>query len=411
MGGMESGSVALLAAQLLAGLLESGAEVDLYQPAAAEQVPAELRAMPGLRVIEAAVPLRWERWRERHHALALLVSFAARGRTQMRLAARLLLNHRRRPYDVIFQFSQTELLLLGLLAPWLPPIVVQPSTTAAGELRWHVREGAYARRSEGQLLHWVVRGYLYLRRGVQRRQLRQARLVLAASRAFADSIVADYRLDPARVRVLRHPIALDTLARVERPDGEDRAPLLLFASRISVRKGLELVVELTHRLDDLEGAVRINVLGAPSLWSDYSKHLKDLNPRVSRYVRHLPMQLMAQVYGIVDVVLCPSHFEPFSLVVAEALAAGIPVVASDEVGAAEDVDPEVCRRFPAGDMAAFEREVRRLLEDLERPGEADRLARLARDEARRRFDPGEIGAELGRLLSEAAAPARRSGAP
>src|SRR5215208_8243502 len=35
---------------------------------------------------------------------------------------------------------------------------------------------------------------------------------------------------------------------------------------------------------------------------------------------------------------------PFSLVTAEALAAGVPVVASDQIGAAEDVDRSVCPR-------------------------------------------------------------------
>jgi glycogen(starch) synthase len=100
-------------------------------------------------------------------------------------------------------------------------------------------------------------------------------------------------------------------------------------------------------------------------------------------------------------VVCPSHFEPFSLVAAEALAAGIPVVASDQIGAAEGIDRRVCRVFAAGDLDALEAEVRRLLEQLAADGAAQQLAEQARGEARRQFGRREIGAELEEILSEA----------
>jgi glycosyltransferase involved in cell wall biosynthesis len=57
-----------------------------------------------------------------------------------------------------------------------------------------------------------------------------------------------------------------------------------------------------------------------------------------------------------DVLVLPSDHEPWALVVQEAMAAGIVVVASDVVGAAHDlVEDKVSGRiFPAGNQEALE---------------------------------------------------------
>lgn len=413
-GDISSGSVAALAGQLLLALLERGDEVDFYSTGDAGQLPEPFASHPRLTVVAEQVPWSWDRWYSRNKATAFVTSLAVRAWTQVRLSGRLLRNHRRRRYDGIFQFSQTELLLLGVLAGRLPPIVVQPSTIASGELEWHRRESAYARQVESTALHYLARAFMAMRAAVQRRQLRQARLVVGASRAFVRTIQDDYGVPPGRTRVVPHPIDLDYYADVGRPRRGPADPIvLLFASRLSARKGLEMVVDLSHHLDDLAPGIRILVLGGASMWSDYSKHLSELNPRVAQPAQAQHASRMKDLYGQVDAVLTPSHWEPFSLVTAEALAAGVPVVASDQIGAAEGVDPSVCRIFPAGDAAAFEAAVRRLVEDLRRDGAGVDMAVRARAEARRNFAPERIGAELHEVLEDACGerPLRRSGPP
>ena len=414
-GGIERGSVAALAGQLLWSLLERDVEVDLYLTGTADSIPERMSAHPRLTVIEE--PVRWQRGRlySRVAPAAFFTSLAARALTQLRLTLRLLANHRRRPYDCIFQFSQTELLLLGPASRWLPPIVVQPSTTAAAELHWHARESAYARVYENTAVHALVRVYLHARTAVQRHQLRQAAMVVAASRAFERSIQADYGVPPERTRLLPHPVDLDYYGSVPRPVREQPRIALVLAARLSVRKGLELVIELSHRIADLAPEVSIYILGARSLWSDYSGHLVEANPEVASFVPPMHATAMTEVYASAEAVLVPSHFEPFSLVTAEALAAGVPVVASDQIGAAEGVDPAVCRVFRAGDADDFERCVRALVDDLRRPGAREELADIARAEARRHFSPEGIGDRLTAILTECVAAsargrrARRSG--
>jgi glycosyltransferase involved in cell wall biosynthesis len=239
---------------------------------------------------------------------------------------------------------------------------------------------------------------------VQRRQLKRVAFVVGASEVFVRSIESDYGVPASRTRVVRHPVDLDHYADVPRPVRRSDEPLqLLFASRLSARKGLEMVIELSHRLDDLAGQVNILILGGASMWSDYTAHLADRNPRVAQPAQALQARQMKTLYANVDVVLAPSHWEPFSLVTAEALAAGVPVVASDQIGAAEGVDPSACRVFRAGDMDAFEAEVRALVAELREPGAGERLAERARVSARARFDAGGIGADLHEVLDQAAA--------
>ncbi len=64
---------------------------------------------------------------------------------------------------------------------------------------------------------------------------------------------------------------------------------------------------------------------------------------------------MAAIYRLCDVLVLPSDFEPWALVVNEAVAAGLSVVASDIVGAAVELvrDGVNGRLFPPGDLAAL----------------------------------------------------------
>lgn len=63
---------------------------------------------------------------------------------------------------------------------------------------------------------------------------------------------------------------------------------------------------------------------------------------------------LGSVYAHCDAVVVPSRSEPWGLVVNEALSYGTRVIASDRVGAADDlITAENGRRFPAGDVASL----------------------------------------------------------
>ena len=375
---------------LLRELLRQGIEVDLYL-ATDSTVPPPVEPMPGLRVIMRRSRWQWGRWYSRAKPLALLSSLAVRSLSTALLSVRLLREHRRRPYDAVYQLSQTELFLLGRVRRLAPPIVVHPCTHVAGELRWHRAEQDYALRSERRGPHFLMRALMTLRSRMQPRELARADLVLGLSERFNALVHQDYGVPRERLRVVRTPVDLERFS----PDGPERkaAPrTLLFISRITARKGVEQDDALSHRLADLSGSVRILVIGGATMWSDYRAHLADLHPELGEYAGHVPSEELPALLRSATLLLVPSWYEPGSIATAEALACGLPVVLSDEVGNAEVVSGPHLRTHRAGDLDGLEAAVRSLLAAAEADEPALRASARANAEAA--FAPDAVVAQL-----------------
>ena len=388
----DEGGAPYVATQLLCELARAGVQVDCFLSVTPDEIPQVLREQKGLRFVLRPSAWRWGRWYNRTPTLAFLSGSMFRLRAQWALASSIAERHAQQPYDVVYQFSQSELGGLKSFRHALPPIVVHPSTHAGGELEWYKREASLVRRCEPLPRRLAARAMLSLRARVQRSQVPQADRVLGVSRRFTEHLAADYGIPTERLGVVVNPIDLD---RFRPGNGQDKeAPLtLLFVSRISVRKGVDLVVGLSHRLADLEGQVRILVLGGPTMWSDYRTLLSELNPNIASYGGEVRADALSDLYQEATALLQPSLYEPFALTVGEALASGLPVVASDEVGAAEDADRRVCFVFPNGDEDGFERAVRRVLAAA-RSSDGAQLSELARAEAERLFSPATVAATL-----------------
>jgi glycosyltransferase involved in cell wall biosynthesis len=131
------------------------------------------------------------------------------------------------------------------------------------------------------------------------------------------------------------------------------------------------------------------LVGDRTLWSDYRPLLADLEPDIATYHGPSAAAGLNRLYALADGLIQPAHYEPFALTVGEALASGLYVVVSDEVGAREGVGAEYCRVFPAGDAAAFEGRVRDLVGELRADRDLTPSAG-ARDEAERLFSPAVV---------------------
>jgi glycosyltransferase involved in cell wall biosynthesis len=395
------GGVSGMGALLLEGVLQQGIDVDYYY--SFEEVPEQLRQYDNLSLISTPRQWEWYRWYSSAPFTAFLSSTVARTRAYDRLCDLLLQHHSTAPYDLIFQLSQTELFKIGQNLQQLPPVVIYPCVHAAGELRWHRRESAYALQSESFLKHYLVRAFLTYRSWIQKCELRKPTLIIGMSQRFNDSIASDYNISPDRQAVLYHPIPSRDEAATQAADeaaNKREVIKLLFVARISVRKGLQYITELSHRLDDLAGQVNIDVIGGFTQWSDYCGHLKELNPKIARYLGGFNHLEISAAYDGGDILLVPSLYEPGGIVVGEALSHGVCVVASDAVGSAEVLDGDCHRSFPAGDMDKFERQVRQLIEDLKTRGLE--LRQQARLQAKKHFAPDKIAKDIVLLFEKVA---------
>jgi glycosyltransferase involved in cell wall biosynthesis len=375
---------------MLRELLRQGVEVDLYTHRHDFEDLA-IEPTPGLRIIERRARWSWDRWYSRTNLTAMFSGTASRSLSYLILDLKLIGEHRRRPYDAVYQLSTTELFLLGRMRRVAPPIVVHPCTHAAGELRWHRAEEEYARRVEGRGAHTLARAWLTLRSRLQPTELARADVVLGLSERFNELLHEDYGVPLSKLNVVRTPVDLQRF-RADGPTAAADKRTLLFISRISTRKGVEEVIELSHRLADLGDSVRLLVIGGPTQWSNYTSHLSRLNPHVAEYIGEVASDELPELMRSATMLLVPSRYEPGSIATAEALGCGLPVVLSDEVGAGEVVEGPHVRFHASRDVDGFEAAVRSLLDGMNMDESVLRAA--ARRNAETQFAPAAVVAQL-----------------
>jgi glycosyltransferase involved in cell wall biosynthesis len=164
----------------------------------------------------------------------------------------------------------------------------------------------------------------------------RADAVLADSGAVAD------RLPGLNAHVVYCPVELD-VPDVPAPWPPGDGPVVGFVGRIEPRKGpLDLVRAAAAIRDGAPGA-RIVLVGDDPYDSapDYAQRVRE-----SAAVEHIPwVPDGAAVMRHLDVLVAPSRQEPFGTVLAEAMAAGTPVVATRVGGLAEVVADGVTGRL------------------------------------------------------------------
>jgi glycosyltransferase involved in cell wall biosynthesis len=385
-----------VAEELLHGLADLGHRIDCFFPSAGHALPSELADHGNLTFVWGTSPWKWNRWYSRTRVGAFATGLFARGRASVRLRQEIAHRHQREPYDLVYQFSSIESPAMPSSLRRSVPLVIHPETHIAGELRWLITERRLSLRCQPAYVVTMVAAIMLLRALVQRIAIRQASLLICISSVFRDHLIHDYGFPLANTVVIPNPVRLDRFADKSRQLGEP--PTVLVLGRISVRKGIEDVVAVARTLLERNVDVRIRVLGGPSLWSDYTKLLEDLPAENAEYAGHVPAAEIPVELARSDILLQASKYEPFGLTVAEALAAGVPVVATSEVGAIEGVDRSVIAEVEPGDVGGMATAITAMLETAkEHPTE---IQSMARGEAGRLFATDRVCEQISNALEE-----------
>ena len=396
------GGVGSLGTMLMEAVLTSGVDVDFYGDDA--DISGYLKKFNNLKVISTSPQWSWGKWYSRVAFMAFLTGTYARVKAYNKQCDKLIAQHEIQKYDCIFQLSQIELFKLINHIDELPPIIVYPCVHAAGELYWHRKESQYALESENLIQHYITRAYLSYRAFSQKRSMKKPTIVIGMSERFNRLISVDYKISPDRQAVLHQPVRplpQDLVDQSEQLSHERQKIRMLLVSRISVRKGVEYIVELSHRLDDLSDEIQIDVIGDRSQWSDYLSHLNHLNPKTANYLGGMKHEDVSKAYQDSDILLAPSLYEPGGIVVGEALSYGLCVVASDAIGSAEMVHAPCLREFTAGNMDEFEQVVRQLVVDLK--SDRQGLRQEARKQSIINYSPNDVAEKLITILNQAIA--------
>jgi glycosyltransferase involved in cell wall biosynthesis len=386
---------------ILGELARSGVQLDCYLASSAAEHVKVIDGLPSVRIISAVSAWQWDRWYSRSHLMAMVTGLGTRAFGRRRLANLLVKRHELVRYDAVYQFSTIE--IFGRLRDRrrLPPLVLHPSVHAAGELRWMRQERDLSKRCEGWIRPLVVMFWFLFRSLRQRRDIRRAAVVLALSEAFGRHLVEDYGVEPTRVLIAPNPIDLEGFRPPRSGLPTPRRLTIAVVGRLSVRKGLEVIVQLSHRLRDLSGTVHVEIVGGPSQWSNYDSLLDDVDPTIASSRGSLSHHELAHWLPTCDMLVHPAKYEPFGLTVGEALACGLPVVVTTAVGAGEAVSEACCTRVPPGDLDALEGAVRGMVARLRSPTGME-MHTAARSEAERLWSAASVTPPVMAALLQAA---------
>jgi glycosyltransferase involved in cell wall biosynthesis len=402
----DCGGVPGVATELLHGLTALGHRIDCFIPAAAYEPPTSLAGNERLTFVWGTGDWKWDRWYSRTRIGAFASGLLARALASLRLRREIASRHARAPYDLLYQFSNIESLAVPPRVAREVPLVIHPETHVAGELRWMIAERRLALRCQPRRTLAFVAAIMFLRALVQRVRIRRADLLVCISGVFRDHLARDYGFPHDATVVVPNPVRVERFAAPARPLGAP--PTVLVLGRVAVRKGIDDVVALARALPERAVDARIRVVGGPSLWSDYTPLLDDLPSASAEYAGGVPAPEIPAELARADILLQASRYEPFALTVAEALAAGLPVVATSEVGAIEKVARTVVAEVAPGDVAGMTTAIAAMLERLAtNPAE---LRSAARAEAERLFAPEVVCAQLSHALERLVGGSERDGA-
>jgi len=201
------------------------------------------------------------------------------------------------------------------------------------------------------------------RRHLRRLGIPPARMV------FAPYSVDTELLEAQRRAVTRHA------ARAALHIPEDHC-VLLFSGKLIPRKAPLLLIRALQQVS--EGAqLMLVMLGDGELREAVETAARAILGDRLRMVGFVNQSQLGRYYAAADVLVLPSHFETWGLVVNEAMQFGLPAIVSSKVGCHRDlvIEGQTGMVFPQGDADALSRCIRRVASE---PGLAKRLGENAR---------------------------------
>ncbi len=215
---------------------------------------------------------------------------------------------------------------------------------------------AYCKAARVPLLVWIESTERDARSEARPLELAKRTLIRGAAGAFVPGRAsAEYAraLGVPEDRIVVAPNAVDNAFFRTFPRRDERSCTFLYVGRLDPEKGIDILLDA---FADVPGELVLAGAGTEG---------KSLEARASERIRFLgpvPRERLPRLYASADVFVLPSRSEQWGMVLNEAAAAGLPLVATDAAGAAyELVDDDL--RVPAGDALALADAMRRLAGD------------------------------------------------
>ncbi len=220
-------------------------------------------------------------------------------------------------------------------------------------------------------------------------ELKLADHIFVAS-SFTASTLAEYPGELAPVTVVPYGFPPVNRERKHTHSG-DRPLKLLFVGGLSQRKGLAEMFEAVAHFGD---RVELTIVGRKP-YSDCP--ILDQYLQAHRYIPSMPHAEILKLMSTQDVLLFPSHFEGFGLVITEAMSQGTPVITTERTAGPDLIEHgETGFLTSAGSVGGLIEQIDRLLTD---PALAKRVGQASIERALQR--PWSVyGQEMASAVSE-----------
>jgi glycosyltransferase involved in cell wall biosynthesis len=306
-----------------------------------------------------------EKWAQ--HFIKSPLGFRLRSRNTVRRLARLT-----QPYDLVFQVHG----LSGAPAGRRSVIYVDCTHQQSAEqwTPWNPLSGS-------ALKSWLqAEGETY----------REAAHLFSFSEETRETLEGYYGVDPDRITVTGAGLDLTTFPA---PAPRTGPPTILFVGHDFERKGGRQLLEAFRAVRSAVPDARLVLVGRRPELTRIPDGVEVLGPIEDR-------GRLARIYAGATVFTLPSLFEPYGLVVVEAMSFGLPVVATSTSGIRDIVrHGETGLLVPVGDPEALAHSLTTLLLDDTR---AAAMGLAGRDLARSRFQWGQVVDRMAPALSQAA---------
>lgn len=235
----------------------------------------------------------------------------------------------------------------------------------------------------------------------ERAALQHADAVITTSRTTAETLIADFDVPRAKVVV-----AEPGTPRAGRASGSGSATVhLLAVGTISPRKGYSVLVDALARIETHSWKLTIigDLTRVPQATEDLRRRIEanGLADRISLAGALAAADVLA-AYDRADVFVHPALYEGYGMVLAEALAHGLPIVASTGGAAAHTVPDGAALKVAPADTAALASALERIVS---RPDLRAELSEAAWKAARFLPTWDDTAATVARALMEVARPA------
>lgn len=247
-----------------------------------------------------------------------------------------------------------------------------------------------ARRAGAALV--LTRHVLFPLNRIHRLTLRRTARVIAVSKAVAEGLRAQKIFDPDKVVLIDNGIDVDRFGKgrkdITRHEQATNQKLRVgMMGHLAPIKGQEDLIRAAAVVVNGRDDVEFIIAGEDKSRTGANRRsaeklIDELN--LNQHVRLIGwVEDVAQLLPTLDLFVSPSRSEPFGLAIVEAMAAGVPVVATMSEGAREIIDDnQTGRLVPIGDVEGLARVIDQLLSDSE---ERSRLIKNAHSAVRENF--------------------------